>query len=392
MKNLIFLRSLKTIYYIFIDVFLSLYILQATNNNLVKLVSYHIVVILMIICIFLISRKFCDTYGSKLLAYRAGIITSFIFFVLLAVFKNQLAEYLYLIAIVHGLFEGLYYSSYNAIEAEIINKTNSASFYGAVLSSESIVKIIFPVLFGVAVKYFDSISFIILFLIIFLFEMLLSYKLPIDLSKNIKSEIKLRKILKNKKFINLAKLFFLMHLVDRSLRLYIIFAVIIFLKESVDIGIFESIFGLLTLLTGLAFYKVNRDYNKKVNWLAFTIIFSSIITLFVVKSWWSVIFYKFCIITVWRIVYVFTQSVSVKISDYLKTEGTNKDDFYTAREMAINPGRILGFVLLYFIISVNNVYVNYLALGVLLVAVVLIFVYMKKIEQELALIRKKVYN
>ncbi len=362
---------------------MSLYILESTDNNFTIFAIYHTIAVFFIALTFVISRQLSNNYKAKLIGYRLSTILNFAFFALLIILKQDLAKYIYLLAIFDGASQGLYYASFNMIESRLIKEKQSAAFYGLAMSASSVIKIVFPILFGLMIKVSGDISVISIFLIMSVIELFLSYKISLDQTENIHSKTSLLSAMLHPKYSNLAKVFFFSQLVKQSLFLFLTFSVIISLKNSLNLGIFESIFGIIAALAGLVMYKYKSEYNRIVYFAMFLILSASILLLFGLKSWLSILLYKFCTITIWQVISMFDQSSGLKISNQLQKDEINKDDFYTAREIFLNSGRMAGYLLAIVLVTSTNLFIRTVSLIILLIANGLVFYYIKKTNQQI---------
>lgn len=89
------------------------------------------------------QREFC---------YRLGILTKCIFIFLIAFYGEKLQAYFYLMAIAHGLFNGLYWSAYNVMKNSVLESQQVKKFsaFDSVLGK--FINIVFPITLGLLIS------------------------------------------------------------------------------------------------------------------------------------------------------------------------------------------------------------------------------------------------
>ena len=145
-KVLFSLRTLKNILTNFVDSFLVLYFLDISDRNIVPLGIYKLVAIIAIYSVILLTRNFSKSKNRANLM-RIGIILDFAYFLTIILLKDKVVNYIYLVGLLYGLEEGFYYSVYNILESDGITNEERAKFAGTYTAIESILSIIFPLIF-----------------------------------------------------------------------------------------------------------------------------------------------------------------------------------------------------------------------------------------------------
>lgn len=79
---------------------------------------------------------------------RIGIILDFVYFLTIILLKDKIVDYMYFVGLLYGLEEGFYYSVYNMLESDGITNEERAKFNGSYTAVQSILAIIFPLIFG----------------------------------------------------------------------------------------------------------------------------------------------------------------------------------------------------------------------------------------------------
>ena len=128
-KALFILRIIKSIVEIFVNSFFVMYFLSISNQNIMKLGIYYIIVYLIVYLFIRILGNYSK--GKKRInLLRVGIILNLVYFLLILFLKEDIIKYAYIMAIIYGLEEGFYYSVYNNFESLSIKNSDRASFAG----------------------------------------------------------------------------------------------------------------------------------------------------------------------------------------------------------------------------------------------------------------------
>lgn len=172
-KVLFWLRLLKSILTNFVDVFLVLYFINVSNNNILPLGIYKLVAVMTVWFVIFLSRNYCKS-KNRVWLMRIGIVMYFIYFLAIILLKEQVVNYIYLIGLLYGLEEGFYYSVYNTIESDGIENKYREKYLGTYNGCKNIVSIIFPLFFGSLIQNSGFINTIIFVLVIVFLEIMLS--------------------------------------------------------------------------------------------------------------------------------------------------------------------------------------------------------------------------
>ena len=258
-KVLFLLRLLKSILTNFVDVFLVLYFINVSNNNILPLGIYKLVAMVTVWIVIFLSKNYCKS-KNRIWLMRIGIVMYFIYFLAILLLKDQVVNYIYLIGLLYGLEEGFYYSVYNTIESDGIENKGREKYLGTYNGCKNIVSIIVPLFFGSLIQNSGFINTIIFVLVIVVLEILLSIilkdnnipkcnKTNLKEFKNIvKEHIELKSIIKNKICSGLTYS-------EGALSYVITIYIIKVFSESVSLGIFTSIFSIISIVIGFLFVK-----------------------------------------------------------------------------------------------------------------------------------------
>lgn len=259
-KVLFSMRLLKGILTNFVDVFLVLYFINVSNNNILPLGIYKLVDITTIWLVVFSLRNYCKS-KNRVWLMRIGIVLYFIYFLAIILLKEQVVNYIYLIGLLYGLEEGFYYSVYNTIESDGIENKDREKYLGTYNAWKNIVSIIFPLFFGGLIEKSGFINTIIVVLIIVALQIILSIVLKDNnIPKESKTDLKeFNDVIKEHpelKSIIRTNICSGLTYSEGALSYVITIYIIKVFSESVSLGIFTSIFSVISIIIGFLFVKV----------------------------------------------------------------------------------------------------------------------------------------
>ena len=266
-KILFLLRILKSILNNFVDVFLVLYFLKLSNSNIVPLGIYQLISMIVVFLVMFLTRNYCKT-SKRIRLLRIGIVLYFIYFLSIILLKEKVVDYIYLIGIIFGLEEGFYYSVYNTIESDGVQNSQRAKFVGVFTAIKNILGIISPLVFGFMIKYAGFINASLFAILIVILEIILSIifkdnNIPKENKTNFKKFGEIVKKHKTFKNVLLSKLCSGLTYSSGALSYVVTIYIIKVFNESVSLGIFTSIFSIISVIIGLLFVKIIKPkyYN-----------------------------------------------------------------------------------------------------------------------------------
>lgn len=259
-KVLFSLRLLKGILTNFVDVFLVLYFINVSNNNILPLGIYKLVAMVTVWLVIFLSRNYCKS-KNRVWLMRIGIVMYFIYFLAIILLKEQVVNYIYLIGLLYGLEEGFYYSVYNVIESDGIENKDREKYLGTYNGWKNIVSIIFPLFFGSLIEKSGFINTIIVLLIIVTLQIVLSIVLKDNnIPKSNKTNLKeFKNVMKEHpelKSIIRTNICSGLTYSEGALSYVITIYIIKVFSESISLGIFTSIFSVISIIIGFLFVKV----------------------------------------------------------------------------------------------------------------------------------------
>lgn len=361
-KILFSLRILKSILNNFVDVFLVLYFLTVSNSNILPLGIYKLVSVVAIWLVIFLVRNHCKSKG-RIRFMRIGIVLYFIYFLSIILLKEKVVDYIYFIGLLYGLEEGFYYSVYNMIESDGVENKDRAKYIGTYTLTKNIISIIFPLIFAGIIQKSGFINAIIFALFIVILEIILSNifkdnNIPKSDKTNFK---KFRQITKNyEEFRRIIETKICAGLTysEGALSYVITIYIIKVFSESVSLGIFTSIFSVISALIGLLFVKVIKPkyYNS-------LMISTSTITIILL----CIMLLNCNFITI--VLYNLFQTISKGLTDLINEKNVSnfsniksikkefKVEYFLSIETSLFIGRVVSNVLFIFMAFTNSNYI-----------------------------------
>lgn len=353
-KVLFSLRTLKNILNNFVDIFLVLYFLDVSDSNILPLGIYKLVGIIAIYSVIFLTRNFAKSKNRANLM-RIGIVLDFVYFLTIILLKDKIVDYIYLVGLLYGLEEGFYYSVYNILESDGITNEERAKFAGTYTAIESILSILFPVIFGGLIYATGFLKSLTIVFIIVILRIIISFiykdnNIPKSNKTNMKKFFELTN--SDKRFKQMYKVEFLNGIIySKAAFSYIVTIYIIkVFSDSFSLGIFTSIFSVITFIIGILFAKCikKESYSSAIKIsMVFTII-SLFLMILKCNAITITLFNLFQTISK-KLKNLIIGNNQANLSNYNKIEKEYKTEYWLANETALVIGRVISssvFILL----------------------------------------------
>lgn len=346
-KVLFILRVLKNIISSFVDSFLVLYFLDVSDSNILPLGIYKLVAIIAIYSVIFLTRNFAKSKHRANLM-RIGIVLDFVYFLTIILLKDKVVDYIYLVGLLYGLEEGFYYSVYNILESDGITNEERAKFAGTYTATESILSIVFPLIFGSLIYATGFLKSLIIVFIIVIIRIILSFiykdnNIPKSNRTNMKNYFGLTK--KDKKFKQMYIVEFLNGLVysEAAFSYIVPIYIIKVFSDSFSLGVFTSIFSIITFIIGMLFAKfIKREHYARTIKISmvFTIL-SLFLMIFNCNAVTIVLFNLFQTISK-KLKNLITGNNQANLSNDSKIQKEYKTEYWLANETSLVIGRIIS--------------------------------------------------
>ena len=387
-NTILWINNMRVIMDILLGPFLTAYFIKTSKNSIPSISYYNILVY--IVCMIgtyftakIIKNKF------RIESFRLGVFIRFIYILLIIILKEKIIKHLLLIAIFSGLSTAIYWFPYNLFVINKINNKNRTKFTVKNETMAATINIIFPILFGTIISKTNFELTTLIILGISIIQVLLSFFIINDKedkfpSFNINKTIKLIKNNKEIKNLLLAQFLFGMTTYGSLEKLKTIL-IIQSLKTNLNLGIITSLATVLSIITIKIYSKIYKEKNdKNIILLSSILPVISVFIIFFIKNPFTIILYNIFYIVFTTLLHLTTNIRLFNISDSKIIDKNNQCEFFTLREITLNIGRILGFIVMYLISKTNNetlLNTNLLLLTVLIVLIGLLVRKVKKYEE-----------
>ena len=275
-KVLYSLRVLKKILTTFVDSFLVLYFLDVSDSNILPLAIYKLVAIVSIYAVFLFTRNLAKS-KHRINLLRIGIILDFIYFLTIILLKDKIVDYIYLVGMLYGLEEGFYYSVYNMIESDGVTNDERSKFLGSYTAISSILSIIFPLIFGSLIYATGFLKSLIIVLIIIALRIVLSFmfkdkNIPKSKKCDMMRYFKLTENNKRLKYLYKSTFYDALTFSESAFSYIVTIYVIKVFSNSFSLGVFTSIFNVITFIIGILYIKCLKKEYYPVTLKVFTVL------------------------------------------------------------------------------------------------------------------------
>lgn len=387
-NTILWINNMRVIMDILLGPFLTAYFIKTSKNSIPSISYYNILVY--IVCMIgtyftakIIKNKF------RIESFRLGVFIRFIYILLIIILKEKIIKHLLLIAIFSGLSTAIYWFPYNLFVINKINNKNRTKFTVKNETMAATINIIFPILFGTIISKTNFELTTLIILGISIIQVLLSFFIINDKedkfpSFNINKTIKLIKNNKEIKNLLLAQFLFGMTTYGSLEKLKTIL-IIQSLKTNLNLGIITSLATVLSIITIKIYSKIYKEKNdKNIILLSSILPVISVFIIFFIKNPFTIILYNIFYIVFTTLLHLTTNIRLFNISDSKIIDKNNQCEFFTLREIILNIGRILGFIIMYLVSKTNNELLlnsNLLLLTVLIVLIGLLVRKVKKYEE-----------
>ena len=155
---------------LFGETFLVAYFLQISNENIVQVSIYYIILYaLLALGSFLLGSVMKSKPQKRVIIYRFGIVIKSVYILLIVLFKEKISQYFIVVAMFYGIAESLYWSAHDVMNMEIVDNDNRKSYMTTKRILSKLINIIVPIILGTSIELtsFTSISIYIFVLTLF---------------------------------------------------------------------------------------------------------------------------------------------------------------------------------------------------------------------------------
>ena len=358
-KVLFSLRILKNILTTFVDSFFVLYFLDVSNSNILPLGIYKLIAVIAIYSVIFLARNFAKS-KHRINLMRIGIILDFVYFLTIILLKDKIVDYMYLIGLFYGLEEGFYYSVYNMLESDGIANEEKAKFNGSYTAVQSILAIIFPLIFGSLIYATGFIKSLLVVLAIVVIRIVLSFifkdkNIPKSNKTNMKKYFELTK--NDKRFKQLYKVLFYNGITysEGAFSYIVTIYILKVFSNSFSLGVFTSIFSIITCILGILFAKFIKEkhYETAIKITMNFTILSLCLMIFKCNVITIVLFNLFQTISR-NLVFLINNKNQLDLCNIQKVQKEYKVEYFLSTETSLVIGRIISYALFILMAYTNS--------------------------------------
>lgn len=353
------LKIFKSILSTFLDTFLVLYFFQLSDSNILPIGIYKLISVITIWLVIFLLRNICKS-KHRINLLRIGIILNFLYFFALIILREKVVDYIYLVGILYGLEEGFYYSVYNMIESDGITNGERQEFVGSTHALSNILAILLPTFFGYIMMENGFVNSLIIFIILIVVQIILSYlyedvNLPKYNKVNFKNFKKICDCDKRLNFIFKMKFYEGIVYSEGALSMIISLYIIKVFSNSFSLGIFTSIFSIVSAMLGILFVKIIKSKNYN-NWIVCTTVLTVITLVWMILDCraLSIIVFNFFHKVSRGILNLINGKNIPNVANDEKIRNEYKVEYFLYNETALVLGRVIGNVLFILMTFVNN--------------------------------------
>ena len=341
---------IQAIVALFLNTFLSAYIFNLTDNNIVPISWFNIYTFAVLSLFYLIGAKWM-THGHEMLVYRLSFVIDLILFSMIIYLKEQSVQYIWVLGLIWGIERGAYYFPQNLFSSVILKDGQVIKFNGYQTALSSFAKIVMPIFLGwfIDLNSFISASVFILALCIvkLILSMMLNYTSPRPKEKEFSFKVFSEFMFKRKKVRYALLIDFIRGFVTTAPDALIVLYVVYIFKTNLNLGIFTSVFALCTVVAHAVFGRY-----VKYNTLKPLLILCGLTTFFgaayfsFIPSKFSFILFNFIFAIGGYLIRTMTNINFYRVSQNETEVGIYRAEYITIREIFLSIGKVLGCILL----------------------------------------------
>lgn len=339
---------LNSITRIFIYTYLLAFILDVSNNGIINVAVFYLVLHTSMIILSWVVAPFIKRF-NKSLAIKIGIVFKFLFVVMVVFLGNSIVKYIYIISICNALSEVMFWGGANPLQPIVTKNSSLSVFMSFNKIFGTIVSLVVPIFMGFCIDqigiHFIAIAMTVLVII----------QLTLAMMINEKGEEKYSK-LKYKEFVTNAKKYYpeirgiyinqFLYGICSNVSMLILYYTVITFGSNLSIGIFSTVASIMAIMV-LCVYNIKKKWfnNYLTAIVSSILIASSIIFIVITLNQISLtMFYMFWNITI-VIPEIITGARRLNITKQKNLTKYNIENV-TISETILDLGRVVGELML----------------------------------------------
>ncbi|MEG1309242.1 MAG: MFS transporter [Bacilli bacterium] len=365
---LLIIDVIKSSQIVFTGPFLLAFFIKNNLNNIYSYALYNIYSFVVCSVISFIYSYYIKK-KNKMKSLRMGILFNILFLFSIVIVKDNIILYSVLLGIFYGLSLATYYMPFNYLVSNEIRETHLNLWFGLKLSISNILQVLFPLIIGIILIYYDYTSVAILFIFIQFINFILTFTFDCKSKKTnnfsyraFKKCIHKEGLDKHFRYASLLDILIGFSVRAGAMEAIITLYIVKLFKTDFKLGVFTSIFTLLNIITSYIFaHKGNKkDYIKYMT-VSGLLIFFSIIIFLLSSNKVTIIFYNLIYLICSSIMFLIIQISHIELSKIKSIKNNYQLELMFEREFYLSIGRVLSYLLLFFSSFLNHgIYLKYL--------------------------------
>ncbi len=254
---------------IFLSTFLVAYFLKITNENIIQIALYYIIVNMTSgIGALLIGHFIKNKPKVKIRIFLLSIVLRAIFILFIVILGEKLASNFIIVAIFYGLSELLFWSTHETIFIGVTTNSNRQDYVSIKHIISKISKIVVPIILGSSIELYSFSKIAIYVLILSIIQIFISLQINTNEDNreekiekyDIKQYIKELKNSKRTKLNQYYKSNLIYGIIEDPMSTIVTILTVMTFKTSLNLGILTTIFSACAMGT---IYIYKKYYNKK---------------------------------------------------------------------------------------------------------------------------------
>lgn len=289
-KLLIANDLIYTLTALFIETFLVAYFLKITNDSIIEVSFFYIIMYLILGCGNLLIGKIVKVktnYRNKIMSI--GIVLRAVFILFIVILKEKIAVYFPIVAIVYGISEVFYWVAHEVLFIDVTSNENRKEYMSVKKILGKITNIIAPLILGSSIELYSFTKIAVYVFILSVIEIIISLQIKNrNIEQKTSEKYNIKHFLKNinsqhkNKVNTYLKSAVSYGVIESSMKTLVVIITIMTFKTSINLGILTSIFSIISMIA-LYLYKkyYNKNNSKAILYSCSILIFFSIIALII---------------------------------------------------------------------------------------------------------------
>lgn len=385
-KALMTCELINKIIDLFLNTFLVAYLLNITNENIGAVAIYYIIdyfitgIFIYILSFFLKKYKLSNIY-------RIGIVLKCIFVIIIVFLKQDIQNYLVLIAFILGIAETAYWGPCDNLVGYVTNNENRTKYTANKKILGSIIKIIMPVILGTSIELFTFYKVSTYVLILAIIQVIVSLFIKVENENNEKFNLKgFLNSLKNNpqkdRLKNIYKVSIIYGVLLNLIPTLVTIIIMMTFKTNFQLGVLNTLFAICSMLVVYLFKKFYNTKNSKIILLVGGFIsLASVISLILNIGKPELIIYNFISNS-----FIVILEMIFNIERFNNIENGIEEKYIIENQtfiiMIMQIGRVVGYGLLFIASILNNIIYFKIILLLATICIPFYSIYMYRLQKK----------